>query len=29
MSKWHGIEKGRVLDDAAIDIVVALIMRWV
>ena len=27
--KWHGIEKGRALNDAAIDYVVALIMGWI
>ena len=26
ISKWHGIEKGRALNDAEIDIVVGLIM---
>jgi len=29
ISKWHGIEKGRVLNAEEIDFVVALIMRWI
>ena len=28
-SKWHGIEKGRALNDAEVDYVVALIMGWI
>jgi hypothetical protein len=27
--KWHGIEKGRALNDAEVDFVVALIMGWI
>jgi L-lysine 2,3-aminomutase len=27
--KWHGIEKGRVLNENEIDYVVALIMEWI
>ncbi len=27
--KWHGIEKGRALDEVEIDFVVALIMGWI
>ena len=29
ISKWHGIEKGRTLNDAEVDYVVALIMGWI
>jgi hypothetical protein len=29
ISKWHGIEKGRALNEAEIDYVVALIMGWI
>jgi hypothetical protein len=29
ISKWHGIEKGRALNDAEVDFVVALIMGWI
>ena len=29
IQKWHGIEKGRALDEAEIDYVVALIMGWI
>jgi len=29
ISKWHGIEKGRVLNEVEIDFVVALIMGWI
>ena len=29
ISKWHGIEKGRALNDAEVDYVVGLIMGWV
>ena len=29
IQKWHGIEKGRALDDAEVDFVVALIMGWI
>ena len=29
IQKWHGIEKGRVLSEAEIDYVVALIMGWI
>ena len=29
ISKWHGIEKGRVLTAAEVDYVVALIMCWI
>lgn len=29
ISKWHGIEKGRVLKENEVDYVVALIMRWI
>jgi hypothetical protein len=27
--KWHGIEKGRALNENEIDYVVALIMEWI
>jgi hypothetical protein len=27
--KWHGIKKGRALDDKEVDLVVALIMGWI
>jgi len=29
VSKWHGIEKGRALNDAEVDFVVALTMGWI
>jgi hypothetical protein len=29
IQKWHGIEKGRALNDAEVDIVVGLIMGWI
>jgi hypothetical protein len=29
ISKWHGIEMGRALDMAEVDLVVALIMSWI
>jgi hypothetical protein len=29
IQKWHGIEKGRALNDAEIDYIVALIMGWI
>ena len=29
IQKWHGIEKGRVLDEKEVDFVVALIMGWI
>ena len=29
IKKWHGFEKGRVLNDAEVDYVVALIMGWI
>jgi len=29
ISKWHGFEKGRALDDDEVDYVVALIMGWI
>ena len=29
IQKWHGIEKGRALNDAEVDLVVALIMGWI
>ena len=29
ISKWHGIEKGRALNEKKIDYVVALIMGWI
>ncbi len=29
ISKWHGIGKGRALNEAEIDYVVALIMGWI
>jgi len=29
ISKWHGIEKGRALDEAEVDFIVALIMGWI
>jgi hypothetical protein len=29
IQKWHGIEKGRALNAAEVDYVVALIMRWI
>jgi hypothetical protein len=28
-SKWHGIEKGRALNEKEIVFVVALIMEWI
>jgi len=28
IQKWHGIEKGRALNEAEVDFVVALIMGW-
>ena len=29
ISKWHGIEKGRALNEKEVDFVVALLMRWI
>jgi hypothetical protein len=29
ISKWHGIEKGRALNEMEADYVVALIMGWI
>ena len=29
ISKWHGIEKGRALNEEEVDFVVALIMGWI
>ena len=29
LSKWHGIEKGRVLNETEVDFIVALIMSWI
>jgi len=29
ISKWHGIDKGRILKEVEIDFIVALIMGWV
>ncbi len=29
ISKWHGFEKGRALNDAEVDFVVGLIMGWI
>ena len=29
ISKWHGIEKGRALNEKEVDYVVALIMGWI
>jgi len=29
ISKWHGIEKGRALNDAEVYYVVVVIMRWI
>jgi hypothetical protein len=29
ISKWHGIGKGRALNEAEVDFVVALIMGWI
>jgi hypothetical protein len=29
ISKWHGIEKGRALNGAEVDYVVAMIMGWI
>ena len=29
ISKWHGIEKGRALNDAEVDYDVGLIMEWI
>ena len=29
IQKWHGFEKGRVLNEAEVDFVVALIMGWI
>ena len=29
ISKWHGIEKGRALDEKEVQYIVALIMGWI
>jgi len=29
ISKWHGIEKGRELNEVETDFIVALIMGWI
>ena len=29
ISKWHGIGEGRVLDDAEVEFIVALVMGWI
>ena len=29
ISKWHGIEKGRALNDDEVEFIVALIMEWI
>jgi hypothetical protein len=29
ISKWHGIEKGRALNEKEVDYVVAMIMGWI
>ena len=29
ISKWHGIEKGRVLNEAEVEFIAALIMGWI
>ena len=29
IQKWHGIEKGRVLDEKEVNFFVALIMEWI
>ena len=29
IQKWHGIEKGRALNDAEVQFIVALIMGWI
>ncbi|MDA9761925.1 DUF4186 domain-containing protein [Desulfobacterales bacterium] len=29
ISKWHGIEKGRALNELEVDFIVALIMGWI
>ncbi|MDB4442510.1 DUF4186 domain-containing protein [bacterium] len=29
IEKWHGIEKGRALNEKEVDFVVALIMEWI
>ena len=29
IQKWHGIEKGRALNEKEVDFVVAMIMRWI
>ena len=29
IQKWHGIGKGRALNDAEVDLVVALILGWI
>ena len=29
ISKWHGIEKGRALNEREVDFIVALIMGWI
>lgn len=29
IKKWHGIRKGRVLDDEEVDFIAALIMGWI
>jgi len=29
ISKWHGIENGRLLDDAEVEFIVRLVMGWI
>ncbi|MCP4626595.1 MAG: DUF4186 family protein [bacterium] len=29
MQKWHGIEKGRALNEMEVDLVVALVIGWI
>jgi len=29
ISKWHGIKKGRALNEAEVDYIVALFMEWI
>ena len=29
IQKWHGIKKGRVLNDEEIEFIVGLVMRWI
>ena len=29
ISKWHGIKKGRALNEPEVDLIVALILGWI